>query len=415
MIRHPRFLCLLPLLAFCVPAIAQVDPNDPEVFGVAIDTSGAVTFRQKDAAAELAKYRGKKAPDASTPDKLSYISLKKTLDQARELAKGGKPLPDEIRYLGGLTHLRYVLVYPEEKDIVIAGPAEPIDATRPLTPRGKISGRPTLQLDDLVVALRRSEKGGAFGCSIDPPPNAVERSQQALKQTGSRDRVALMNALKQAWGPQQVRVFGADADSRFLFVCVAADYQLKRYSLGIDAVPTGLGHAVDNSRAASMAFWFETMYQPLLVSEDGLSFGIRGQRLQIKAGAIPFEPANATPKALAWGKSMTEKMPALIESVPLFAELANVADLSLLAGLIRHDKLDSRAGLDLSWLTDGKSYKVTRIPVPRTADTLVNYAGGSVVVGGVSLAPAPWLSEKSREKDTGNTLGSPRKIGSQKR
>ena len=41
-------------------------------------------------------------------------------------------LPDSIRYLEGLTQVRYVFVYPEEKDLVIAGPAEEIDKGTPL-------------------------------------------------------------------------------------------------------------------------------------------------------------------------------------------------------------------------------------------------------------------------------------------
>ena len=33
-------------------------------------------------------------------------------------------LPDAIKYLAGLQHIRYVFVYPEQKDIVLVGPGE---------------------------------------------------------------------------------------------------------------------------------------------------------------------------------------------------------------------------------------------------------------------------------------------------
>jgi len=55
-----------------------------------------------------------------------------------------------VKYLHGLTQLRYVFVYPHEKDLVLGGPAEPWVA-KETSVTGKRSGRPMLQLDDFVV------------------------------------------------------------------------------------------------------------------------------------------------------------------------------------------------------------------------------------------------------------------------
>ena len=75
------------------------------------------------------------------------------------LANGQKPT-DEMRYLAGLTRVQYVFFIPKAKDIVIAGPAEgwAPDPVGPLC--GIPTGRPVVELQDLIVALRAFPPGG---------------------------------------------------------------------------------------------------------------------------------------------------------------------------------------------------------------------------------------------------------------
>jgi hypothetical protein len=418
-------MCLALLAAALTPcwcAAQEPDPDEPQVFGIWIDAGGVIRYRQKDAKAELAKVRAGKRPAATkapAPDQLHYVSLKKLVGEVKALTEAGKPIPAELRCLGGLTQIRYVLVYPQEKDLVVAGPAEPIDAGNALQPRGKLSGRPMVQLDDLAVALRREVRDNgarqAFGCSIDPPADAVAKAQAVMKDVGSRDRRALAQALSDGMGPQQVRCFGAPADSRLAFVCVAADYQLKRYMIALDPVPVpGVGHPIDSSRAAGHGYWFETLYEPLLVAPDGNAYEIRGPRLQVKAGAIPFDTKGATERGMAWAKKMTENIGPLAAANPLFADLQNVADVSLVAGLVRADRLQEKSGCDLSWLMEEGNHKVRSVPVPRSCDTLVHFVSGSVAAGGVSLTPDPWMQNKAREVDRSKALEPVQATGAQR-
>jgi hypothetical protein len=62
---------------------------------------------------------------------------------------------------------------------VIAGPAEGWRYDETGRAVGDESGRPTLQLDDLVTVLRTFTDGGRqiFGCSIDPRPEGLRRSR----------------------------------------------------------------------------------------------------------------------------------------------------------------------------------------------------------------------------------------------
>ena len=419
--RLASFLfALATLLAPAVPgsAVARgqfVFDNDDDVPGVRLDPDGTVSVRVVDARKELAAMRARVrgAAQAAKNQNVHFVSLPKLLAEARAAAEAGKDIPEAVRYLGGITRLQYVFVYPDEHDIVIGGPAEEWKTQGgPLNAFGKTSGRPVLHLEDLVVALRTAYEGNGrpFGCKIDPDPDSVAKAQRVAEEFARRPRKQRMAALAAALGPQRVSVFGTMEDTRFAFVCVAADYLMKRMALGLDRTPVeGVGHAVDNSRAAMNRFWFEAAYDPILVSPDGNSFELRGPRLKVQCGKFSFDPRDATEKAKAWAKRFDQKLPELSAAVPAYAELQNVADLSVLAALVRRDGLAERAGWDLTWVLDRQNgYPVTRVPVPRTAETAVNITSGSLAAGGVSIDANRWTAPAARMADTGDALSGPR-------
>ncbi len=394
---HSRIVPFLAMIALLIPAIARAQPivvgnNQNNVGGVYIDTDGTVKSRQTDTTSDLAaqRLRAKALNQPPKAQALTYVSLPRVIEQVKALTEAGKEIPDDLKYLSGLTQVRYVFVFPQEKDLVIAGTSEPFDAANRLNPMGKFTGRPVLHLEDLVTALRIASaphmRPQPFGCSIDPQPDALARSTRVMQEHAADARGARMKAMKEGLGPQSVSTFGAPSDTRFAFVTVAADYKLKRMCLGMDAIPVpGVGSAIDNSRAAGNRFWFEANYAPLLVSEEGDAFEIRGQRLLLKAGALQFDDKGATDTAKTFARNFTAKIPQLATMVPVFADLQNVADLSLIAHLIQNDKLDQKASVDLSWILAEKNFKTTTLPTPHTADTIVNFTSGSIVAGGVTL------------------------------
>ena len=118
--------------------------------------------------------------DLQKPTDLRFVSLKRLEAEAARAQQEGKPLPDAVRFMAGLSACKYVLVYPEQHDIVLAGPAEGwrVDALGNVV--GAASGQPVLLLDDLMVALRAAEQSNMTGisCSIDPTPEGMQRLQQ---------------------------------------------------------------------------------------------------------------------------------------------------------------------------------------------------------------------------------------------
>ena len=377
--------------------------------GVFLDTDGKVQCRQVDSSKELAAMRARaRASSAATKEpKLAYVSLPRLFTQLRTLREAKKEIPDEIRYLGGMTQIQYVFVFPEDHDLVIAGPAEPWQVVRNEGDStsyvvGTRTGHPILQLDDLIVAIRTAEEGGGklFGCGIYPSPDSLKIADEIQMRMALRPRAERMKALADGLGPQEVRIFGTRNDTRLAYICVAADYELKRFAMGLDRSPVpGIGNGVDHSRTAANKFWFEASYEPLRVSKDGDAYEIRGQRLLVNAGALDFDPRGATEKALTFAGQFSKNMSPLATAVPLIAELQNVADESLLANLIRRDHLAEKIGWDAAWMMNAISCPVATIPVPRTAQTLVGYTNGSIVAGGVMLTLDHWVSEGSRQPD----------------
>lgn len=335
------------------------------------------------------------------------------------LAAGNAPadLPEEVRFLGGLTQIRYVLVYPQEKDLVIAGPAEPWHVAQGgpglmTHVVGKRSGRPVMQLDDLVVAMRTMSRpnAGQFGCGIWPQPDSGAKASAVALEHARSPRAARMAALHDALGPQEVKFFGVGPDTRAAFVCVAADYQLKRIALGLHNVPgANVGHAIDNSRSAANMVWFKLAYEPLLVSPEADAYALRGPRLQVGAGQFDFDPRGATDKAKQFCKKFSEKMADMAIGEPLIAELQNIADLGMAAALIRSDGLDKKVGWDAGWLLSDSGYPVATLPVPKTADTCVSSVGGSLCCGGVVLTPGGFLGPAGRVTDDKAALAGPKK------
>ncbi|MFQ5733712.1 MAG: DUF1598 domain-containing protein [Planctomycetaceae bacterium] len=379
------------------------------VQGVYVDAKGVLKVRQ---AGKGVADRFRR--DAKLGPEFVAISLPKLFAEVQRLRSAGKRLPDRIRYLDGLVKLQYVVVDRAKKDLIIAGPAEPIDARNSLRPLGRKTGRPVLQLDDLVVALRMvgpGRKTRAFGCSLTHDPKAIARVaalQKTIRRIRPGGRRRVQSALREAIGPLTAEFFGVPADTRFAFVCVEADYQMKRISIGHDRPPVrGLKSYLSLSKgtATFSRFWFVANYPPLRVSKDGRVFEIPQRGLKLLAGNSPTDVKTTNPAAVRFAEIFTRKLADLERTRPVFADLQNLADVAVLAALIDTDRLAEKAGWDLSWLLKPDGYSVAKIPAPRTAETLVSFKSRGrrtvTVAGGVRLTPRKFAAKRKQAEMAG--------------
>ena len=371
-----RTFCALPTLVV-LAAVVQWSVADTAraqffrgsaVGGVKVDVDGVLSNAEVGSARELqdtwqAGLQNVPA-DLAKPVDLRFVSLRQIEQAVADAAASGQPLPDAVKYLAGLQRVRYVLVYPDAHDVVLAGPAEGwrVDARGNVV--GATTGRPVVLLQDLMVALRTAESSGASGisCSIDPTPEGVRRWQQL--KLSAQPRVAARQA-EQAVGNQRITVTGVPATSHFARTLVAADFRMKRLGMGFEPAPVDglpsylemLGRAPRGVNNPMPRWWLAPDYEPLRRDADGLAWEIRGQGVKCMSEQDMFtatggrqHTGRSEPTAQRWADLMTSKYDELAREDSAFGELRNVMDLAVVAALLAKENLLVTSGLDMPQL-----------------------------------------------------------------
>lgn len=407
------FLAACTALGWSNSASAQVTVDSGRaVGGVLIDPSGLVQSASPDVLREARKIWEEQL--AQPPQALAQaaarrsISLRKLDAELSACLQAGRPIPDEIALLGGLTRIEYVLVYPDRNDIVLVGPAEGWKYNERGAVVGSESGRPILLLDDLVTVLRAvfAPQPSVISCSIDPTPEgvrAVNAVTQGLRGPVNPSAVAKMSA--RAAGPQRVTLSGIPADSHFARVLVAADYRMKRISMGVDPSPvSGLTSFVSLVQGASRApggpmprWWLAPDYEPLLKDEAGLAWKLQKAAVKTMVEADIYsaegtreKTVEAAPVHRRWAEMMTAHYEKLAVAEPVFGQVRNCMDLAVTAALIRNENLLGKAGLQLPGLI-GQEVPTAQLPAPKAvpAEAVFARVGRSwmFVTGGVMINP----------------------------
>jgi hypothetical protein len=406
--------------AWAQAGAAAYDPT-----GVHVDAQGVLRSRTVDPDPRLAEIR-KDAKSHRKDAKLLYVSLPRLFAEARRAVDAGKTLPEDLRFLGGLTKLQYIFVYPDAMDLVIAGPAEPFDAKDAYRPLGKITGRPVLHLDDLVTALRAfgpGKKPDRLGCDIEITKEIRERVAGKAKSVGPTASVVgfkkVCDQIAEAGGPQPVKYYGLDVETRFAFVCVEADYRLKQLALGIlpSPVPKVQSYrSLIEKPEAEHRFSLESNYDALLVSPDGRAFELRGPSLKVNGGLLGRPESKPEDMSASGRRFMTlcnENFDALTRHLLSWTDLCNLGDLSVLAALVAEDRLAEKAGWDVSWALDPKGYPGVAMHAPASAATLCSATtiGDSAifVTGGVWIKPADWAAKRSPDGTIAGKASRPEK------
>ncbi len=374
------------------------------VGGVVVDATGALRGATIDEKNELANVLrdlvAKPQGELAQAVKLRAISLKGMqagLSAAiADHRDHGTPIPSEIEYLAGLQRIEYVFVDADQADIIIAGPAEAWELRDDGSVVGTVSGQPTLRLEDLMVALQTVETArvGGISCSIEPTDAGRAKLQQLLRgirlQPG-QNPTSLEPAMREAFGPQQVLLTGVPTDSRYARTLVAADFEMKRIAMElvashVDGLPSYLEMSKNAAHAVAQnpRWWMACNYDSLQRSEDKLAWKISGQGVKtlteldiISASGAAKASGNVDKVAQKWAELMTGKFSELSRQMPIFGELRNTIDMTVVATLIVQEHLAERAGLDLSLLA-GKSdsIELASYPSPTTISPQCSFVRG---------------------------------------
>ena len=328
--------------------------------GVFVDASGTLKRIKTAKVKGSAKLRDQAQVDsgnrhATWKSELRKISLTRLEKAAQTLAAQGKPVDDTMRNLAGIYEIRYLMLFPETNDIVIAGPAGPWKLNEEQRPVNIETGKPVLQLDDMVVCLRNAwENNGKFGCSITPRKDNLASTKQFLTSTklkGNRWAEGIRDTL----GQQDIEVFGIDSQTHAARVLVEADYRMKLLGMGLEAtipeVPSYLDRIQLNADGAVppmdvVRWWFTLNYDDIVADDDRTTFTFNGTGVKVlsenefisdQGDRIHTGKSNGPTQGFA--RDFTNHFDALATKYPVYRQLKNVFDLALVASLIRDQDL----------------------------------------------------------------------------
>lgn len=372
-------------------------------FGVSFDAEGVLqlkTFRdptgqlrQQRAAAAKANLAGR----LGEPVKARYVSLVRLERAIRQRLEAGKePTSEVMSKLAGLLRIEAAFCFPDRDDIVLVGPAEPWMEDLSGRTVGIRSRRPTLLLEDLIVALRayppELDNRLFVGCTISPRADGLARLQ-AFQRTiprsiSQRDRAKVSanvaRGVKESLGMANVKVFGVSPRSHMAQVMIEADYRMKRIAIGVEPPPvkmTTFASAMTTAQQTALQrWWFTPLYEGVLVSKDRMSMRLDGQgvRLQTEIKRVDKDgriiggngkPSRATK---AFATSFTKRYSDVARVSPVYAQLRQVTDLLIVAAYMRRHRWYRDAGWDASVLRDESAVQTGDYPTPRTAPVVVN-------------------------------------------
>ncbi len=420
----------------CTTVLAQGNNNNnnnnnnaPPVAGIDIDPTGVLSVKQIDpdlmAEHRQAAIRSRKGKVAtSTMRKVSLNRLEQAM--ANRLVDG-KELSPDMYAVAGLTRVEYVFYFPGSKDIVIAGPAEDLGYD-PETDRlvGAATQRPTLRLDDVIVALRtfgpEAKRGGFIGCSIDPTPEGLVRYQQFYAQLGGNlgnaNVMEIARGFRDSLGLQTISIFGVSSNTHFAQVLVEADYRMKLVGIGLEKPIKSLKSWVDRVRPggatnAMQRWYFVPDYSRVACSPDGTALKLEGQGVKligederVDAKGNRVVSGKVDKASSAYTNEFTKKFELISENCPIFAEMRNLFDLSVAAAYIQEQDFYSQSEWSLGVLGRESTFPVEKFSSPKHVEPAVNavQAGSTFmwpIGGGVEISAKRILSSDSRTQDPG--------------
>jgi len=375
-----------PFVVGLVPVIG----NSGRVGGISIDAAGAVSRSDTETLGRLSDARLKALTvtdsDLNAASPLRKISLRRLSAALKEKIAVREAPGSDLQNLAGLTRVEYVFAYPEHNDLILAGPAEGWRINDQGTAVGQRSGQPTLQLDDLLVALRTAKAAAmdrGISCSIDPTEEGLHHLKPLLHARNLNE--ATVDRMEKALGPQRVTITGVPPGSHFAQVLIASDFLMKRLGMNFEPAPIAdlpsymqllSSRSAPLPKNAMPRWWMAPRYEPLLKDANGRAWQIRGSGVQTlteegylnSAGAV-VNTGRADPTAKKWADAMTSNFEGLGKAIPVFGELRNCMDLAVIAALFVKEDLPAAARCDLSLLLDEKRLAVAEYRVPKTIDS----------------------------------------------
>lgn len=405
------------LMLGTVPAFGQADGGGgddaaPAAGGIEIDANNVLTTRTVVANSNaLSQKRWQNAQvtlnkEIQKVSELRKVSLVRLEQEVARLQAEGTNITDDVRFLAGLTRITHVFFYPEENDIVIAGPAEGFYLNGQNRIVGMESHKATLQLEDLVAALRAfgpdGNRASLISCSIDPTQEGLQRFQQTYRQVaanyqGPHQVREVGQAFFNAMGLQTITIKGVSSQTRYAQVMAEADYRMKLYGIGVERPPVRITSFIEKATPATggagklQRWFFQPNYDCVKVNEEGTAMALEGSGVKLVGadesvssnGKRAKKKGKVNGASRAFCNSFTKNYEKLAEKATVFGELRNVIDMSIVAAFIQKKDLYRQANWDMSTFGDEEKYAIEIYPAPEKVAPVMN----AVVKQGALMTP----------------------------
>jgi hypothetical protein len=435
-----RMLAALALLLVIATTASAQQQGGQNIAGVEVDAKGVLRMKVvADPTGQLQRQaleaaRVKLDRNLVRPSESRKISLPRLEAALAARLAAGQTASEDMKNLAGLSRIRHVYYFPETKDIVLEGPAEGFAADPTGRMIGIQSGRSILELQDLIVALRAfpPQGGGAnvISVSIDPTKEGLAAMQQFLAKVIGRvtpgDANAIATGLRESLGLQVVTFRGVSTQTHFAQVLVEADYRMKLIGIGLEQPPVKIDSYVsrakpaDVSRNAMERWYFTPNYECVKVTEDRLAMELVGdgvkligenERVTAEGGRVNVAGVNKASQAFV--QQFTAKYPELAIKSPVYGQLRNLIDLSVVAAYIQEQDFYGKSTWKMELFQNEQAYPVETYQTPREVESAVNviWKGNTLMTpigGGVQIQPKKALASANLQVDEGTSLSDKR-------
>ncbi len=382
--------------------------------GVIVDTTGLLKRNGLQVDDSLVALRSRAIRHSANSNvrresNLRMVSLSRLERHLQLLRAKGRGPDDVMRSLAGIYKVKYLLVYPESRDVVLAGPAGDWGVNAEGRFVNHQSGRPVLQLDDFVVLLRNSfgEMQGRFSCAIVPRQENLAAAKEFLEASAAKplqpsQRNRWLRDLRDRLGRQDIEIKGIDPRTRVARVVAEADYHMKLVGMGLEEGTAGVTSYLDSlseDPAAAkkplnvLRWWFTLNYEAIRATPERNAFELRGPGAKVQsenelltARGERVHTGQADLLTSQFSQSFTRKLDALAIKYPVYAELQNIFDMAVIAALLRAEDIPNQMDWTLPHFSDGGAYQVTLGEAPREVESVINHRmiNQKQIVAGVS-------------------------------